>query len=413
MPSTTVSASSVYVEFGYEGEFGGGSTSFPMLFGKEQKLTSLELNVNQLPLGQLYSPEIECYVYGKNEGSATVEYVLAQPFNLSSIFGAPFSEETGVSSGIFTHEWTSDPDNPTLDLESSVVATTVTDPGTNHILGESIIIVASSAEDPNADAAGFVSEIGGSGELKKITLTNSGYGYTSAPAITFTNGSGSADAIISPVSTRNIDTMALEIGIKSSLDAGDDFVRNIAGAISPTMSFRMSLNEPIRVTQELKWGIETPSATIDTSIGTNLDFTPYVFADAEIKVNGSVVATVQDFDLNINSNAELLWELGTANASGAWRKILEMTGKLNVTVKDASFYNIVAGRSEQTSMTVTITNGLSGTAEKSIVMVFAGIGFGTHNNTGIEPGELVLQNMDFQARTVKITATNDTKSQPI
>lgn len=412
MPSTTVSASSVYVEFGYEGEFGGGSTSFPMLFGKEQKLTSLELNVNQQPLGQLYSPEIECFVYGKNEGSATVEYVLAQPFNLSTIFGAPFSEETGTTD-VFTHEWTSDPDNPTLDLESSVVATTVTDAGTNHTLGESIIIAGSSAEDPNADAAGFVSEIGGSGELIKITLTNSGYGYTGAPAITFTTGSGAADAIISPVSTRNIDTMALEIGIKSSLNASDDFVRNIAGAISPTMSFRMSLNEPIRVTQELKWGIELPSSTIDTSIGTDLGFTPYVFADAEIKLDSTVVATVQDFDLNINSNAELLWELGSANAVGAWRKILEMTGKLNVTVKDASFYNIVAGRSEQASMTVTITNGLSGTAEKSIVMVFAGIGFGTHNNTGIEPGELVLQNMDFQARTVKITATNDTKSQPI
>lgn len=328
MPSTTVSASSVYVEYGYEDTFGGGSTVQPLLFGKEQKATGLEYNVNQVPLGALYTPEISDFIYNRNEGKVSMDYILSHPWNFSSIFGNPFSEaDTG---NLFTHTWVSDPDNV------------------------------------NADP-----------------------------------------------STRDVLTMALEIGVRSSVSTPNNFVRNIAGAVSPTMSFKMSLNEPIRVTQDIIWGIEADaSTTLDTTIGTNDGFTPYVFANAQIELNGMVVATVQDFDLNINSNAELLWEFGTADAVNAWRKLLEFTGKLNLTIQDASFFTLVKGRVEQATMTVTITNGLSGDNLKEIVLSFTGIGLGKYNNTGFEPGELALQDVDFQCRTVTIVATNDNTVQP-
>ena len=35
-----------------------------------------------------------------------------------------------------------------------------------------------------------------------------------------------------------------------------------------------------------------------------------------------------------------------------------------------------------------------------------------YNNTGFEPGELALQDVDFQCRTVTIVATNDNDVQP-
>lgn len=328
--STTISASSVYVEFGYEETFGGGSTELPLLFGKDQKATGLEYNVNQLPLGQLYSPEIDDdFVYLKNEGKVSMDYILSHPWNFSSIFGNPTSVDSGTP-GADTHTWSSDPEFSTADP-----------------------------------------------------------------------------------STRNMLTMALQIGMLSSVQVSDNHVRNATGAISPTMSFKMSVGEPIRVTQDIIWGIEPDSSpTIDTSIGDNNNFTPYVFANAQIELNGSVVATVQDFDLNINSNAQLLWEFGSPDATNAWRKILEMTGKLNLTVQDGSFFDLVRARSPQATMTVTITNGLVDANLKQIVMSFSNVGLGKYNNTGIEPGELVLQDVDFQCKRVVIVATNNEAQQP-
>ena len=47
------SASSVYAEYGYETNFGGGVTNPPIQFGKEVKVSALEFKNNQMPLGQL------------------------------------------------------------------------------------------------------------------------------------------------------------------------------------------------------------------------------------------------------------------------------------------------------------------------------------------------------------------------
>jgi len=324
MPGTTISASSVYVEYGYEDSFAGGSTSLPLIFGNEQKATGLTFNVNQLPLGQLYSPEIESFVYNRTEGKVSMDYILSHPWNFSSIFGSPKSVDATPN----THTWDSDPDSTTGNLNPS---------------------------------------------------------------------------------TRQVLTMAVEIGYRSALNNTDSFKRNILGAISPTMSFKMSLNEPVRVTQEIVWGKESAtSGTLINPTGNNDGFVPYVFANAQIELpDGTVIATVQDFDLNINSNAELIYEIGSREAVNAYRKILEMTGKLNLTVQDSTFYDFVSGRTELATLTVIITNGLTADATKKIEMSFTGVGLGTYNNTGIEPGELVLQDVDFQCRKATVVALND------
>ena len=101
------SASSSYIEYGYESTFGGGSGSLPMLFGKEQKINGLEWNVNLQPLGQLNTPEVECFVNGRNEGKCSMEYVLPNTEDNIQGFGNPTSKmDTGAR---YDHVWTSDP----------------------------------------------------------------------------------------------------------------------------------------------------------------------------------------------------------------------------------------------------------------------------------------------------------------
>ncbi len=108
----TKSASSVYVEYAFEDVFGGGATtSFPMNFGKEVKATGLELKNNQMPLGQLYTPEIESYAYGKLEGKVSMEFVLSNPWFFQAIMGTAVSVDVdgGGAGLIFSHTWDSDP----------------------------------------------------------------------------------------------------------------------------------------------------------------------------------------------------------------------------------------------------------------------------------------------------------------
>lgn len=313
------SASSVYAEYGYESTFGGGVVSPPILFGKEVKLTGLEVKNNQMPLGQLYTPEIESYAYGKLEGKCSLEYVLSNPWWLESIFGTASS---ALDSGsLFAHTWDSDP---------------------------------------------------------------------------------SVDATI-----RDINSMAVRIGY----DVNSDFIRLPVGAICTSMSLKMALNETIKVTQEIIWGEETLSEAFLVPTGVALaGEVPYVFANAVITnpITGSTLATIQLFDLNLNTQGQLLYEMGTKLSVNNWRKILEMTGKVTVAVKDSAFNNEVLNNAESSNdMVVTISNGGSGNALREIKFTLQGVSFSTHTNTGIEPGELVLEGIDFQARSCTVVAKNE------
>lgn len=325
----TRSASSVYVEYAYEdpADFGSGASgNYPINFGKEVKATGLEIKNNQQPLGQLYTPEIESYAYGKIEGKVSMEFVLSNPWFFQAILDTANSQTAGGA--LFSHTWDSDP-------------------------------------------------------------------------------------TISGSTIKQLNPLALRIGYDV---ATDDFIRLPVGVVCPTLSFKMALNETIKVTEELIWGEETTTNTFAEPDATPLaGEAPYTFANAKITdpLTGTTLATIQLFDLNINSNAQLLYEFNDAKSVDSWRKILEMTGKVTITVKDSSFIDSVVNRGETSNdMIVTIDNKLSGDSERKIIMTFNGISFSSHNNTGIEPGELVLENMDFQARSVTVVATNEASVVP-
>lgn len=101
-------ASSFYAQVGWESTFGGGASN-TQLFGKDQKISGLEWSNNMQALPQLYTPEIKDFLYSKNSGGCTVDYVLSNPFQFTSIFHEPISEV--LASGITTRTWDSDPAN--------------------------------------------------------------------------------------------------------------------------------------------------------------------------------------------------------------------------------------------------------------------------------------------------------------
>ena len=77
------SASSAYVIRSFENTFKAGGT-VEHSFGFDSKISGLEWSNNQVSLPQLYTPEVEAFLYGKNSGACTIEYTT------NSIFFSPY-----------------------------------------------------------------------------------------------------------------------------------------------------------------------------------------------------------------------------------------------------------------------------------------------------------------------------------
>ena len=65
------SASSAYVIRSFENTFKAGGT-VEHSFGFDSKISGLEWSNNQVSLPQLYTPEVEAFLYGKNSGACTI-----------------------------------------------------------------------------------------------------------------------------------------------------------------------------------------------------------------------------------------------------------------------------------------------------------------------------------------------------
>lgn len=314
------SASSVYVKYGFESAFQGGATKVN-LFGKEQKASGLDWKVGQQPLGQLNTPEVKDFLYGRNEGNVSMEYVLSNPWFFSSILHDYYMHTE--SAGVHTYKWSSD---PTL----------------------------------NAN-------------IKTVKSIN------------------------------------LEVGI-AGVTTPDNVVRNAKGVICPTLSLRSAIDQPVSVSQSLIWGKEDAvGTTLNSSIPTDSDFSPYNFVSATLELpNGTVIANVQDFDVSFDTGATLLYQMGSPNASSTYNKILNMTGKINLALLDKTNLNRVVARTPIATLRIFITNGLAGVSLRSIDILFTSVGLSAHRTSGLTPAEVVLEDFDYQAKNVLVTAKNAT-----
>lgn len=333
MVGTIHTGSSAIVAYGFESVFGGG-TSETRMFGKEQKTNSLEFNNSQQPLAELYSPEVTEFIYKKEVGSCSMEYILSNPW----IFAFILNDAVFAASTPNTHTWDSDPDQANVTDSTRVIST--------------------------------------------------------AHLEFYEEGFAAADFIVN---------------------------RNAKGVICKTLNIKTSLDAPVKCTQQLEWGKEdTVTTTLGapapiTTTGQIVDtFAPYTFAHGAIKVpiSGGTIAAVQDIDITFDTGGELLYAIqNTAQATDAWRKLLTMTGKIQVAIENSDMFTFVQGRTEIADMELVFTNGLAGNSEETITITFTGAGFSKHVTQGLAPGELLMQTLDFQCRKVVIVADNDSADQ--
>ena len=312
------SGASSYVAIGWEATFGGGANNV-QLFGKDQKISGLEFTNNQMALPQLYSAEVKDFLYGRNSGGCSVEYVLSNPFQFTSLLYEPISEAT--SSGIITRTWDSD-------------------------------------ETVNSNI-------------------------------------------------RKLKTSHLEIG---KLLSGENVVRNAKGVVTQTMNLKTSIDSPVQVTQQLVWGREDDiSTTLSSGVPNDNGFSPYNFVHTKVELpNSTTLAVVQNLDLTLNINSELLWGIGDANSADAYRKLVDITGKVNLAFQNKTHLQQVRDRSVIDTMRITLSNGKTGADLREIVINLERVGISRHGVPTTSPTEVILQEFDFQAGSIRIVSKDAT-----
>lgn len=204
--------------------------------------------------------------------------------------------------------------------------------------------------------------------------------------------------------TKACQTLSHEIG----MDLNTNQVRVALGALCNSVSIRGSVNELMRCSAEIIYGKEKAvSTTLATdTVHDNISF-PYTFEHGSIELpNGTVLAEVQSVDMTFNQNAELLYEFGGADAVNGIRKRFDITGRLNMTLKDNVTLGYINGRAEVASMKLKFSNGASGNAEKSIEFNGTKIGLSEMAIGGIEPHEVIFEDISFQWGGCSVIAKN-------
>jgi hypothetical protein len=164
-----------------------------------------------------------------------------------------------------------------------------------------------------------------------------------------------------------------------------------------------AINDVIRVKitapyfREPATGMSFAASAVDS-------FAPFTFANASLVVAGNVIAEVQSFEISANNNVQPIFGLGSIYAQGAIPTQFDATGRLTVTMKDASFLGLL--RTELTSAALMISNGLTSNSLVTCNVYMNGLNFGEHT-VSYQPNQIIMENIPITVRDIlKIESKN-------
>lgn len=212
---------------------------------------------------------------------------------------------------------------------------------------------------------------------------------------------------------KTVTSFASELG--SALETAN-VVRNPLGNIIDTARLEARVGELCQGSISVKYAKElAPTTTLNSSPPTDSLLYPFSFVQAAIQIpDGTPIAEVQSFELTFNPNQKILPGMNNQYGVSAWRGKTSITGRFNVTAKDASLLNNVLNRTEGATLTIILDNGLAGTSQKTMKMPFVGVGYDSHS-TGHTPNELILEDLPLvlrQPANAGLVFTNNVSSAP-
>ena len=193
----------------------------------------------------------------------------------------------------------------------------------------------------------------------------------------------------------------VEVGTQLS---GASFARLFRGCFVNTLTLTASVNELLRASLEAYYAIEASRTAYGTALYDTMEPATFVSATLELP-NGTVLGEVQSFELTINNNALRVFGLGSAYANSAVWQNFDATGRISITMKDASFLDMLRGSVSNGKFVVTTSSG-------TVTFNFSDLIFGEHT-LSIEPNTLIVEDVPVLIRDIpSIVATNNTGTHP-
>ena len=210
---------------------------------------------------------------------------------------------------------------------------------------------------------------------------------------------------------------SLTTQIELQTGANAKMTRVLNGCVVNSLGIQTSIGETVNGSVDMTFGKETTtvaaSGTITQQKNSSLDqpAKPYTFAHGELLVsNGTAlvaVAEIQEVDITFAQNTELLYGLNSNSAIGAYRKVLDITGRFKTAWKDSALIQyvinqVVTGQetldTSGVGMQLTFTNG-----SNSIKVELDDASFADHGVSGLEPVEPVFEEINWQVKHARVT----------
>ena len=209
----------------------------------------------------------------------------------------------------------------------------------------------------------------------------------------------------------------MEVGFNAGDSSGSDIVRTLKGCVASTLGISTSIGQTVDCSLSASYGKEDAPATTFGTAPTEptLDHKAFTFAHAQLKYGGSVVAQVQDLNLQINQTPTLLYGLNSNQAVDAYRQILDITGSFKASLLNKNLLEDVLEQIEKgTSGTFSETVGGSPeleilfrkNANEEIKITGTGLSPTSLSIEGIAPNEPVFENIDWRVKSVTVACKN-------
>ena len=225
--------------------------------------------------------------------------------------------------------------------------------------------------------------------------------------------------------------ISIEVG--AAQECCNCVTRQLVGGIVNSVSLRSSIGEVVRGSADISYKTEIEACVCITDpmcIATDGVNFPYTFAYGALTTTAGTVAELQSFDINLNQNSDLLYDHASSEAVDAYRKLFEVTGSFTASYVDVELLRDIYAQArsatvccvsvgvdcqafarEQTTLTLTFDNGLTGANRDTITMIGTGLGF-ADQATAIEPNEPIFETLNWQIRDMTVTAANGCAGPP-
>lgn len=213
-----------------------------------------------------------------------------------------------------------------------------------------------------------------------------------------------------------IPSMTVEVG----LDLGTtDCVRKFLGVKINRMTMTCSVNEPVKVNLECFYKKEAPFGTSLDGSPASVSEDPLSFHHAKLEYpNGTTIANVQSIEVNIENGLIRTYGLNSRSVNSLLEGPRSYSGRITHTFEDYTDFleDVGTGHNdtvtEKATLELTISNGESGSDERSLVLLLGDIKLDTES-LPINPNEQVNEDIDYVAEEVdNCVYSNNTSTTP-